>query len=146
MDASVLRSASRAADILQIVDLWVQIGDAPIPSPSRQDIETRRILMRGLDYLVCRDDATRKIIGAVSIVDYKDSLAGISSLVVAPRYQSRGHGRGLMVSALDLCRQKKYQEVTALATPASQELLTSLGFETNEWYRSGNAAMSLDLS
>ena len=143
IETPLKRGDSRAEDIVAISDLWQQIGDGNIDAIVH-DPETLRSVMAGLDYLVLRDDSCR-LIGAVSVLDCGRNLAKIDSLAVHPEHQRQGHGYQLARSAVKHCVTHGHEQIITHAKPAAQKLFNSLGFETYEVNKTGNATMFLDL-
>ncbi|HMR72957.1 MAG TPA: GNAT family N-acetyltransferase [Candidatus Saccharibacteria bacterium] len=143
METRLKAADPRTEDIFAIGDLWRQIGDNNIDAITH-DPETLRSVMAGLDYLVLRDDSCR-LIGAVSVLDCRQRLAKIDSLAVHPEHQGKRYGYELARSAVKHCVTHGYEQIITHAKPAAQKLFNSLGFETYEVNKTGNATMFLDL-
>ena len=135
---------ARYDDLLKIDELWRLIGNTHTDFV-RDNPETLRIVMDGLDYLVVRDDSNQ-IVGATSILDCKkDGLFKIDSLAVDPPERGKGYARALAREAIKLCMDRQAKKICTLALPASQPLLSSLGFEVYKTNDDGDASMFLEI-
>jgi amino-acid N-acetyltransferase len=67
------------------------------------------------------------VVGAVALERF-DGAAMLRSLVVAPGHRRRGHGRALVVAALEVARWAVGDEVY-LYTEDAQRFFTTFGFE-----------------
>ena len=135
---------ARYDDLLKIDELWRLIGnthtDFVLDNP-----ETLRSVMDGLDYLVVRDDSNQ-IVGAISVLDCKrGGLFKIDSLAVDPHERGKGYARALARGAIELCMDRQAKKICTLALPASQPLLSSLGFEVYKTNDDGDASMFLEI-
>ena len=126
---------ARYDDLLKIDELWRLIGNTHTDFV-RDNPETLRSVMDGLDYLVVRD-GNRQIVGAISVLDCKrGGLFKIDSLAVDPLERGKGYARALARGA---------KEIFTWALPASQPLFSSLGFEVYETNDDGDASMFLEI-
>ena len=135
---------ARHDDLLKIDDLWRLIGNTHTDFV-RDNPETLRKVMDGLDYLVVRDDSNQ-IVGAISVLDCKKGgLFKIDSLAVDPHERGKGYARALARGAIELCMDRQAKKICTLALPASQPLFSSLEFKVHETNDDGDASMFLEI-
>ena len=131
-------------DLLKIDELWRLIGNTHTDFV-RDNPETLRKVMDGLDYLVVRDDSNQ-IVGAISVLDCKKGgLFKIDSLAVDPHERGKGYARALARGAIELCMDRQAKKICTLALPASQPLFSSLEFKVHETNDDGDASMFLEI-
>ena len=69
----------------------------------------------------------------------------IDSLAVDPLERGKGYARALARGAIELCMDRQAKKICTLALPASQPLLSSLGFEVYNTNDDGDASMFLEI-
>ena len=135
---------ARYDDLLKIDELWRLIGNTHTDFV-RDNPETLRSVMDGLDYLVVRD-GNRQIVGAISVLDCKrGGLFKIDSLAVDPPERGKGYARVLVRGAIELCMDRQAKKICTLALPASQPLFLSLEFQVYKTNDDGDASMFLEI-
>ena len=115
------------ADISLLLDIENKVSGTCIYSPMTQEDEWKEEMQKGSVYLI---EKGGEIVGNVSYEKRGESVAYISGLVVAPRFQGQGIGREVLSKILeeDLKAMKRIDLVTHPDNMVAQKLYRSFGF------------------